>query len=347
MIVNKVMMVAKLMFLLAWILVMTGCRRSDPVKEKEEDQKVETPSDIDPGFKINTNPAWKTGNPVFLSGGAGALDATAVKDPSIVFADGKYHLFYTGMDKGVGGQWKTGYVSASSIEGLKTATPRTLMTSLDGGGYFCAPQVFYYTPERKWYLIYQSGRGATFSTTTNISDPNSWTAGQSMGFGDGIDFWLVSDGKDSMFCFYSAQDGSRTIKRRGTSAKTFPYFWSGFSVVADNTFEAVHVYKNKPDGKYYMIVEDIARHFELWVADTPGGNWTKLQENWAAKTNLTETAGHWTDQVSHGEIIRSGFDENMKIDNINKCDILIQGVVNSNYGDYANIPYRLGVIKNY
>jgi hypothetical protein len=37
----------------------------------------------------------------------------------------------------------------------------------------------------------------------------------------------------------------------------------------------------------------------------------------------------------------------MDIDNIDRYQLLIQGVLNGNYGDYTNIPYDLGVICNY
>ncbi|MBN2544326.1 MAG: hypothetical protein JXB50_00925 [Spirochaetes bacterium] len=37
----------------------------------------------------------------------------------------------------------------------------------------------------------------------------------------------------------------------------------------------------------------------------------------------------------------------MEVNDLNHCDILIQGVVNGSYGDYAKIPYDLGLIRNY
>lgn len=332
-------------FLLLTIVMGSACTKA--VKDGREPGNKPVVDVIDPGFSVNLAPQWTTGNPVFLSNGVQAFEARAVKDPSVVYDGGLYHVFNTGRDKGEGGQWKTAYVATPDLTNLIGSGPRTLLTSLNGGGYFCAPQVFWFEPQEKWYLIYQSGQGPTFSTTKTVDVPASWAAGKGMGFNDGIDFWCISDGKDSMYCFYAAMDGSRTIRRRATHVNSFPYGWSAYQVVADSTFEAVHVYRNKPDGKYYMMVEDLARHFELWRADKPGGKWTKLVEKWAAKNNLTETGVHWTDQVSHGEMIRSGVNERLEIENINRCTILIQGVVNGNYGDYGNIPYVLGIIKNY
>ena len=86
---------------------------------------------------------------------------------------------------------------------------------------------------------------------------------------------------------------------------------------------------------------------ELWTATSLGGTWTQVAEKWASRDRLNFLAEVWTDQVSHIEAIRSGNNERMEIDNIDRCQLLIQGVPNGSYGDYANIPYDLGIIRNY
>ena len=55
--------------------------------------------------------------------------------------------------------------------------------------------------------------------------------------------------------------------------------------------------------------------------------------------------GHAQGPVSHPEIIRAGVDERMEISDIYRCEILIQRVVDGDYGDYGNIPYDLGIIR--
>ncbi len=294
------------------------------------------------GSSPNPTPYWKADARCFFDGGSGSFDDIAVKDPSIIYSGGKYHMFYTGRDNSL---WRMGYASASTIAGLSSSA-HTFMSTLNGGGYFCAPQVFNFTTKGRWYLIYQSGQGATFSTNSDVGNPYGWSAGRAMGIYDGIDFWCISDG-GNVYVFYSAQDGSSTIKRRRTSVANFPYGWSSPTVVATNTFEAPHVYKNLADGKYYMIVEDMARHQELWVAGSLGGTWTKVNEYWADASRLSFNADHWTDQVSHVEAIRTRTNEYLEVNDLNKCDLLIQGVLNGNYGDYSRIPYDLGVIRNY
>jgi hypothetical protein len=293
------------------------------------------------GGGVNTNPSWRAGSRCFQDGPSGSFDDIAVKDPSIVYSGGRYHLFYTGRDNS---SWRMGYATASSVSGLNNAT-HTYMSSVNGGSYFCAPQVFYCEAKGQWYLIYQSGQGATYSTNSDVGNHNGWSSGRSM-FSGGLDYWCIREG-NTMYIFYAPGDDSRTILRRSTSISNFPSGWSGASVVATNTFEGVAVYRNRADGQYYMVVEDIARHFELWRASSPGGSFTKLSEEWAAGNDLIYEADHWTDQCSHGEILRAGTNEYMEVNDLNRCDFLIQGVPSGNYGEYWQIPYDLGLIRNY
>jgi hypothetical protein len=293
------------------------------------------------GGSPNANPSWRVGSKCFEDGGSGQFDDIAVKDPSIVYSGGRYHIFYTGRDNS---SWRMGYASASSISGLRNAT-HTYMSTLNVGSYFCAPQVFYCEAKGQWYLVYQSGQGATYSTNSDVGNPNGWSAGRSMFSGSYLDYWIIREG-NTMYIFYAPGDDSRTIKRRSTSVSSFPGGWGGESTVATNTFEGEAVYKNNADGQYYMIVEDINRHYELWRASSPGGNFTKVSEEWAHRNDLIYESDHWTDQVSHGEIIRAGTNEYMEVSNLNGCQFLIQGVPSGSYGEYWQIPYDLGVIRN-
>jgi hypothetical protein len=284
--------------------------------------------------------SWKIDSRCFLNGASGTFDSVAVKDPSIVYSGGNYHLFYTGRSSSA---WNLGYARASSIAGLKSAT-HTRLTSIGTGAGLAAPQVFYFPVKGKWFLIYQNGTTPSFSTNTDVANPSGWTAARSMGFADsGIDYWCISNGTD-VFCFYSANDGSHTIKRRSTSVANFPYSWSSATVVATDTFEGVHVYKNNADGQYYMMVESMgaSRWFELWKANYLGGPWTKQQETWAHISNCTFTGETWTNQVSHGEILRAGTDERLTINSITAPQILIQGTTGS--GTYSSLPYDLGLM---
>lgn len=336
------------MLIMAFFFLTISCKKETPKKQAVvDDSEPEIPIEETPSSSVNPLPLWHIDSRCFTDGPTGAFDDLAVKDPSIIFYNNKYHVFYTGRDKDANGNWQMGYVSAATISGLETAE-RNYMSALNAGSYFCAPQVFWFEAKKSWFLIYQSGKGASFSTSTDVSDPQSWSAVKSMGFSDGIDFWCIADDKN-VYAFYSAQDGSHNIKVRHTAIEDFPYYWSEAKVAADDTFEAPHIYKNKADGKYYMMVEDLKdnRYFELWVANKLSGPWAKVSEKWASYHNLADNADHWTDQVSHGEIIRSSTNQLMEVDDINHCEVLIQGALNGDYGSYGNIPYDLGVMRNY
>ena len=107
--------------------------------------------------------------------GRNRYDHYAVKDPTIVFSGGRYHMFYTGAN--ASGGWQMLYSSAATLEGFRTAGHVYL--SRIGEGYFAAPEVFYFEPHGLWYLIYQDGTfGAAYATTTDIADPGSWSGPQ-------------------------------------------------------------------------------------------------------------------------------------------------------------------------
>ena len=117
---------------------------------------------------INTGFAWTVGDPVLTPGPEGSFDEVAVKDPSIVFHDGAWHLFYTARSEK---EYTTAYVSAAELSGLHKAPRHELPMIRGKTRYGCAPQVFFFEPQNKWYLIYQSrdaGYQPMFSTTTDI-----------------------------------------------------------------------------------------------------------------------------------------------------------------------------------
>ena len=63
----------------------------------------------------------------------------------------------------------------------------------------------------------------------------------------------------------------------------------------------------------------------------------------AGAANVAFEGGSWTDDISHGELIRSGFDQTLSI-NACKMQYLYQGTAPTFQGDYNLIPYRLGLI---
>jgi hypothetical protein len=196
----------------------------------------------------NPNPTWRVDAPILFRAQAEPYDHYAVKDPTIVFSGGRYHMFYTGAN--AGGGWQMLYSSATTLEGFRTA-PHVYLSRI-GESYFAAPEVFYFEPHGRWYLIYQDGRfGAAYATTTNIADPNSWSGPNSLGVSGnlGWDYYVICD-SSTCYMYNSPSDGSRRIFVRRTPIGSFPAGWSAPTVALTDTFEGVNVYRSLADGVY-------------------------------------------------------------------------------------------------
>src|SRR5262249_39406675 len=101
----------------------------------------------------------------------------SVKDPTIVRVCDRWHLFCT-----IRSQKRSHQIEYLNFADWKdaNAAPRHVLKLRDG--YFCAPQVFWFTPHRKWYLIHQVSEPErkpalqpAFSTTTDLAAPDSWS----------------------------------------------------------------------------------------------------------------------------------------------------------------------------
>ena len=147
-----------------------------------------------------------------------------------------------------------------------------------------------------------------------------------------------------------------TTTATSTAAKPpRPAFPNGFGtpVIAmtgalADLFEASNVYKIKGTNKYLLIVEAIGngRYFRSWTADALDGTWTPLaatQANpFAGLSNVTFTGTRWANGISHGEMLRDGYDETLTIDTCN-MRYLYQGMA-ADASSYNLNPYRLGLL---
>lgn len=296
--------------------------------------------------EIDSDPTWYVDEPVIYHGELEPYDYYAAKDPTIVYYDDEYHIFYTGANES--GGWQMLYTSASTISGLEDAS-RTFMSSIEEA-YFCAPQVFYFEPHDLWYLVYQDGtHGAAYSITTDIADPDSWDGPHSFDISGkmGWDYFIICD-DDYAYMYNTPEDSSHDIYVRRTALSDFPHGWSEPEVAVTDTFEGANVYKSLADGQYYLTVEDMkdGRYYELWTSESAGGPWTQVAEKWAWHGNITFKGSEWTHNVSHGEIIRAGYDQKMEINNINAVDFLIQGSTDTGE-EYQELTWDIGLMKNY
>jgi endo-1,4-beta-xylanase len=145
--------------------------------------------------------SWKSSPRLISPAQDGAIKQYGVKDPSIVYHDGRYHVFMTtAADNG----WGLAYSSFRDWDEAPKAPIIPLDKSPMGPGYRAAPQVFYFAPQKLWYLVYQGG-DPLYSTSTDISDPLSWSTPKPFfnvvpevvknteGHAAWLDFWVICD----------------------------------------------------------------------------------------------------------------------------------------------------------
>lgn len=296
-----------------------------------------------------SSPEWTIGATVLGPGPQGAFDETAVKDPSFVRHGGKWHVFYTARG---GGQYTTGYVAASTWAGLAKA-PRHHLTAIRGKSpYGCAPQVFFFAPRKRWVLVFQSNDAnyqPAYSTTAHLEDPRSWSAPKPLIVKDEankwIDFWAICD-REYVYLFYTRDH--RDVMMRKTRIGEFPGGWGPAKVAFSDVHEAVHVYKARGQNRYDLFYEinDGERSFGLAQAPSLDGPWTKVDAKYLTGSRLRSgPRTRWTDMISHGELVRHGFDQRLEYDARHPV-WLIQGVRKGQYQEpYPEIPWKLGLIE--
>jgi len=285
----------------------------------------------------------------------------AVKDPSVVFHEGRWHIFATTAgSKG----WGMAHFSFSDWNKAKEAKPFYLDENPNLAGYNCAPQVFYFRPQKKWYMIFQSQQ-PRFSTTNNIGEPMSWSAPQNFFEGtpksvvEGwLDYWIICDATHA-YLFFS-DDHGRYYRSR-TRIEDFPRGFEDPVVVmheaTNDLFEGSCVYRVKDTNQFLCLVECIGkqgtRYYRAFVTDRLDGEWKPLAgadseaTPFAGEANVRTSDGSplWAEGISHGELLREGSDETLTVDPKN-LRFLYQGLPRgAKEPDYLLLPYRLALLK--
>src|SRR3954466_5446758 len=173
---------------------------------------------------------WSSTGPLIAAQQDATHPIVSVKDPTVVFVDGRWHVFATTANTSA--SWSIVYLTFTDWA-QAAAAPLTYLDNSPPGlrGYHAAPQVFYFAPRSKWYLVFQSGQ-PQYSTNDDISKPEAWTApvdffpgGEppgvtaNKGVGGWLDFFVICDDADCHL-FFTDDDGE--MFRSQTKLADFP-----------------------------------------------------------------------------------------------------------------------------
>jgi hypothetical protein len=283
----------------------------------------------------------------------------SLKDPSFVRVKDRWHVFCTVRGQN---QWEIEYLTFTNWNHVAQGERHILGLSQ---GNYCAPTVFYFTPQKTWYLLYQyagesqknRSRWPVVSTNGDIGDWQHWSKPDALYSRPGewvpnwIDFWIICD-EYKAYLFFTCDNG--TLWRAETLLNDFPHGWSQpVLALKGPIFEAGHIYAVKGTDHYMLMIEDIGpggeRYFKSYMTERLDGQWRPVAATWerpfASKMNVSQPDGHWTDSISHGELFRAGVDEKMEIESAG-VRVLFQGVTDKDMRGkpYGVIPWRLGIL---
>jgi len=284
----------------------------------------------------------------------------SVKDPTVVCYNDRWHVFATVYSTSAK-TWNMVYLNFKDWSDAPNAKLYFMDQNPNLRGYHCAPNLFYFRPHKKWYLIFQSQQ-PQYTTSDDLSKPESWPKPQDFFQTKPagapqlwIDYWMICDDTHA-YLFFTGDNGR--LYRSRTKLEDFPKGMSDPEIAIqgprNDVFEGSMTYRIKGTGTYLTLVEAIgpARYYRAWTSDRLDGQWIPVPDadTWpkpfAGINNVTFEDGvsPWTKDISHGELIRDGYDETMTIDPGN-LQLLYQGRDPTVNGRYELLPYQLGLLK--
>jgi hypothetical protein len=332
-----------------------------------------------------SNLKW-TSSDILVKPKKDSRNIAGIKDPSIVFYKNAYHVFAS-TAKGEGYNLLVTrafmrnfsklltkisvYFNFTDFSKANAAPFYYLDQSAIGTGYRAAPEVFYFEPQKLWYLIYQNGNAA-YSTNKDISNPAGWTAPQTFysktpalieqGLlkpqqGYWVDMWVICDDAN---CHLFSHDDNGRLYRSQTSLAQFPKGMSEPVIALEESnkndlFEASNVY-SIGNNSYLLLVECIGqgdsgggvRYFRSWTSNAIAGPWkpylASQERPFMGEANVQFPSGkRWTKSISHGEMIRTDVNQKLKI-GASGWRFLYQGIDPTSTADYNSLPWYLGLV---
>ncbi|TDC77888.1 1,4-beta-xylanase [Streptomyces hainanensis] len=318
-----------------------------------------------PGSSLPASMRWNSSGILAGPRSDGSHDIVSIKDYSVVWHNNQWQIYATTASRS--GGWNLVHFAAPDWSGMANAQHTFLDTASGvGTGYRAAPHVFYFAPQNLWYLVYQTGL-PSYSTSSDPSNPRSWSTPrnfmssvpdivrQNIGNGNWLDYWVICDTAN---CHLFSSDDNGHIYRAQTSLANFPNGF-GNTVIAlqdsnrNNLFEGSAVYRIGDSGQYLLLQEAIGSNGRRWyrsfTSSSISGPWTALHDTesnpFARSNNVTFPSGttNWTQDFSHGELLRAGSDQNMTI-NPCRLQFLYQGIDPGAGGEYSQLPWRMGLL---
>jgi len=306
---------------------------------------------------------WNASGPVLAPPSDATHDLVAVKDPTVVHFNDRWHVYASTVSRG--GAYNLAYTSFSDWEEASSASFYHMDQTSGFDTYAAAPQLFYFTPQDKWYLVFQSGP-PMYATADDPGDPTSWTVPapffsseppiitENEGW---LDFWVICD---AGLCHLFFSDTHGRFYKSKTSIDAFPNGFDEPAIVmqdvnAGRMFEASNVYKLSGANQYLALIEAFDqtsnnhRYFRSWIADSLEGPWLPWQGSgsysFASERNVSFEGAAWTHDISHGELVRAGYDETLAIDPCN-MRYVFQGAdpMAETGGDYNRIPWHIALL---
>lgn len=353
----------KRLFSLRIAALLVACTTARAVSQENKAPGANSAAGINASVELPSHWAWAATGPIIAphdNSNEQDNQVVAIKDPSVIQQDGTTHLFVT-----VRGTKRSHAIGHIQFKDWADAGKAPLdIVNIDG--FAAAPQIFYFTPHRKWYLICQASRDdwtpayqPAFSTSDDIVDSNSWAPLQPLygrkpsGVGNWLDFWVICDERKAHL-FFTSLDGR--LWQASTTISEFPKGWTDPKVtLQDAIFEASHTYKVRGSDRFLTIIEqdnggDGWRFFKAYESKMLEGPWKPLaatrEAPFASIANVSQPEERWTDSISHGEIIRTGVSERLEID-LAELQFIIQGVLDKDRMDreYGKIPWKLGLLR--